>query len=463
METYQDLIKKTFEFPNEDFNIEDNNLLFNGLNLYDLALKYGTPLRLTFLPKIKQKIDEAYGFFHKAFEELDYTGKYTYTYCTKSNHFRFIIEETLKHNSQIETSSAFDMDIVKSLYRDQKLTKDTLIICNGFKRPQYIDNIVELINEGFENCIPILDNLEEIKEYKQKITGKYQVGIRCATDEEPNFAFYTSRLGVNYGQIVDLYKSQIQNDDNIELKMLHFFINTGIRDTTYYWSELNKMVHKYCELKKICPELDTIDIGGGLPIKTSLNFDFDFEYIIKEIIKTIQRICKENDVPDPNIISEFGSFTVSESGAMIYKVLDKKQQNDKELWYMIDSSFITNMPDTWALNQRFILLSINNWKSEFNKVNIGGLTCDSMDYYNSEAHSANIYLPKFNNQKEEQYIGFFHTGAYQESIGGYGGIQHCLIPNTKHVVITQDENGDFIDHLFRDEQTSEQMLSILGY
>ena len=74
-----------------------------------------------------------------------------------------------------------------------------------------------------------------------------------------------------------------------------------------------------------------------------------------------------------------------------------------------------------------------------------------------------MFLPKFDQSKEEQYIGFFHTGAYQESIGGYGGIQHCLIPNTKHIVITKNEDGELVDELFEDEQSSKAMLKILGY
>jgi arginine decarboxylase len=28
-------------------------------------------------------------------------------------------------------------------------------------------------------------------------------------------------------------------------------------------------------MKKICPELDSIDLGGGLPIQTSLQFSYD--------------------------------------------------------------------------------------------------------------------------------------------------------------------------------------------
>lgn len=129
---------------------------------------------------------------------------------------------------------------------------------------------------------------------------------------------------------------------------------------------------------------------------------------------------------------------------------------------MMDGSFITHMPDVWGLNQKFIMLPINKWGNRFHRVNIGGLTCDSMDYYDSEAHISEVFLPIVNEQ-EQLYFGFFHTGAYQESLGGYGGIQHCLIPAPKHVILKKDENGEIQSELFAEEQDNESMLKILGY
>jgi arginine decarboxylase len=60
-------------------------------------------------------------------------------------------------------------------------------------------------------------------------------------------------------------------------------------------------------------------------------------------------------------------------------------------------------------------------------------------------------------------MGFFHTGAYQESLGGYGGIQHCLIPAPKHLIIDRNKSGELTYQLFAEEQTPEAMLKILGY
>ena len=108
------------------------------------------------------------------------------------------------------------------------------------------------------------------------------------------------------------------------------------------------------------------------------------------------------------------------------------------------------------------MLSINRWNDNYERVLLGGLTCDSDDYYNSEQHTNAIYLPKYD-KKKPLYIGFFNTGAYQETIGGYGGLQHCLIPQPKHVLIEKSEDGQILTKLFRPQQEASEFLSILGY
>jgi arginine decarboxylase len=217
-------------------------------------------------------------------------------------------------------------------------------------------------------------------------------------------------------------------------------------------------------LKKVCPTLDSLDIGGGFPIRTSLSFSYDYGYMADEIIQKIKNICEEREVDEPHIFTEFGSFTVGESGAALYSIVDIKKQNDNELWYMIDSSFITTLPDTWGIKQKFILLAVNHWDKDYQRVNLGGLTCDSEDYYNAESHLNQVYMPIVtDNETEPLYLGFFHTGAYQESLGGYGGIQHCLIPAPKHVIIDMDDDGELHTHLFAKEQSYKSMLKTLGY
>jgi arginine decarboxylase len=267
---------------------------------------------------------------------------------------------------------------------------------------------------------------------------------------------------MSYKKVVDVYQQKIKDDPNFSLKMVHFFVNSGIKDTTYYWSELTRLVNMYCDLKEVCPDLDPLDIGGGMPIYTTFGVEYDYAYMIDQIVLYIKSICDNRGVPEPNIFTEFGSFTVGESGGILYSVIGQKEQNDKENWYMINSSFITTLPDTWGIGQKFILLAVNNWDQEFQRINLGGLTCDSQDFYNSDVNTNQVFMPKMK-EGEVLHLGFFHTGAYQESLGGYGGIQHCLIPAPKHIVIDKDEDGKFSYNVFAEQQNSESMLKILGY
>jgi len=326
---YIDLIDQTFDFPQDEFNLQDDRLIFHGIDLMRLIEQYGTPLKFNYLPQISFNIQRAKGWFREAMNNIGYGGNYYYSYCTKSSHFSFVLDEVLQNDVHIETSSGFDIDIVRNLYDSGKLTPGRYIICNGYKPKKYIENIARLTAETDLKVIPVVDNIQEVSDLIQATEGvekDIEIGIRIASEEEPKFEFYTSRLGVRYREIVPLYKNIVLNNPRVKIKMLHFFINTGINDTAYYWNELTKLLRVYCDLKKVCPELDSLNIGGGFPIKKSLQFDFDYAYMVKEILTQVKRVCSDNDIPEPHIFTEFGSFTVGESGGAIFSVL---HQNNK--------------------------------------------------------------------------------------------------------------------------------------
>ena len=446
-----------------EFKIDKNGeLSFHDINLNSLVEEYGSPLKMTIIPIISQQIQKAKKMFSEAMFDLNYKGSYTYCYCTKSSHFFHVLNEVLKNNVHIETSSAFDLPIIERLHEQGKLKKDLFIVCNGFKRPEYTKNIVRLLNSGYTNLIPVLDNMNEFETYTNQIHQEFKFGIRIATEEIPNFKFYTSRLGISSKKILDFYKQHLANHKNAKLTMLHFFINTGIQNHNYYWNELAKCLKIYAELKKISPTLDTLNIGGGLPFKSQLNFEYDYKGFIHSILKEVKVTCEEYGINEPNIFTEFGTYTVAEASANIYSVLNEKKQNDRESWYMVNNSFMNTLPDTWGIDQRFIILPINKWHNNYKSAFLGGLTCDSMDFYNAEIHNNKLFMPELT-PDTTLHIGVFNTGAYQEALSGYGGIKHCLIPSPKHIVLEYDSKGNLQSRIFRDEQSHEDMLNILGY
>jgi arginine decarboxylase len=463
--SYFDLIDQSFYFPQEGFDLKNGTLSFHGVSLKYLIEKHGTPFRFIYLPKIGDQIKKTRNLFNKSIKKNGYKGKYHFCYCTKCNHFYHVIKEALKHNVNLETSSTFDIDLILNLFQKKKIDKSRIILHNGYKTDEYLQKIVHLQEAGFENSIIILDSKDELERLlKIKSKKKYKIGLRMAINEEAQSNYYTSRLGIPPSEIIDFFKENIRDNDSLELKMLHFFVDSGIKDTLYYWGEFQKALKLYIELKKESKNLNSFNLGGGFPIRNHLGFEYNYEYMIEEIIKNIKEACNKENVDEPDIFTEFGKYTVGESGAIIFKVLEQKQQNDTETWYIINNSLMNTIPDAWSNFEKFILLPINKWENEYGRVNIGGISCDHSDYYNSEDLNQEVMLPKYTDKdKEPLYLGFFHTGAYQDSISGYGGIKHCLIPSPKHVIIDRDDKGNIIDYVYREEQSVNEMFNILGY
>lgn len=463
--SYFDLIDQTYYFPQEGFDLKNDYLTFHGISLKHLIDKYGTPFRFIYLPKIGDQIKKAKNLFNRSIKKNGYKGKYHYCYCTKCNHFSHVVSEAVKHGVNLETSSSFDIDLILNLYKDGKIDKDITIVNNGYKTDEYLNKIVQLVEMGFDQVILVLDSISELARVeKLKCSKKIKIGLRMAINEEPQSSYYTSRLGIRNNEMMSFFENKVAKSKVVELKMLHFFVDSGIKDTLYYWGEFKRALKLYTEIKKKSNSLDSFNLGGGLPIRNNLGFNYDYEYMINEIVKNIKETCTEEGIPDPDIYTEFGKYTVGESGAIVFEVLEHKQQNDTESWYIINNSLMNTIPDAWSIHEKFILLPINKWGNEYTRAAIGGISCDHSDYYNSEDLNQEVLLPKHKKgDKEPLYLGFFHTGAYQDAISGYGGIKHCLIPSPKHIIIDRDEQGNIVDYVYRNEQSADEMFKLLGY
>ena len=102
---YKDLVEQTHTFPQEEFRVQDGNLKFHEIDLIDLVQRHGSPLKITYLPRISEQIHKTRTWFADAMQKTNYQGQYSFAYCTKSSHFSFILEECLKNEVDLETLS----------------------------------------------------------------------------------------------------------------------------------------------------------------------------------------------------------------------------------------------------------------------------------------------------------------------------------------------------------------------
>jgi len=164
-------------------------------------------------------------------------------------------------------------------------------------------------------------------------------------------------------------------------------------------------------------------------------------------------------VPVPDVMGEFGRYTTSEHGAHLFKVITTKENASKYPWYIIDGSIMSSFPDSWALGEHFIVLPLNHLDKPFQRVQLGGITCDSDDIYPPKKSDSALYLPV---TTEELYVGFFSIGAYQEMLGGVKGSKHCVLPEAFELIIDHDSENRLEFQLLTG-QTSSDVLRNLGY
>ncbi len=442
----------------EDFRVEGAELHFRGVNVAQLARRYGTPLKLSFLPRISQNVRRARTYFAEALQRHDYAGEYIYTYCTKSAHHRLVVAEAIAAGAHIEASSAYDLAIVERLADEGALSRTSFVVCNGPKTEDYLRRIFALRSAGFPNIVPVADSFEELVLVHQAGVPM-QVGVRLANPAGDGFPFSRSRFGLTRDDIVRAQADGLFDGSPLSLTMLHFFVDSGIDDSPRYWNALQTTVDLYYALQQRCDALKILNIGGGLRFRDSVARIPDYQRTVDRIVAWIAEPAPDKSrVPD--IMSEFGSFTVAESGAHLFSVVGTKTQAAGETWAIIDGSFATMVPDVASISRPYIVLPLNNLDTATKPHLLGGLSCDALDYYRPQGETPTVELPT---GPQPQLLGVFHTGAYQDALSGLGGAHHCLIPEPRHVVVRALDSGELVDSLYADTQSPEHVLRILGY
>ena len=78
--------------------------------------------------------------------------------------------------------------------------------------------MIDLMNAGHLKVIPVVDNTDELERILAKTDKEIKIGVRIASEEEPKFEFYTSRLGIRYREIVPYYKAFLKENPRVKVR-----------------------------------------------------------------------------------------------------------------------------------------------------------------------------------------------------------------------------------------------------
>ncbi len=425
---------KDFNTQYFDFNKDGDLIAKEGNNIYNikyLAEKFGTSLEILFPYIIEERVEDLLDLSDSLIKKLKYQGKFFYHYPMKASQTKEVVLAMVGEGANIETSSYNELYIVKKMLEQQSFNEKMRILCNGPKTDRYINLIDELQHRGLK-VVPIIEGPSELKTFQN---SKYDVGIRLdvPVKSKTNWNKQIDRFGFSRNELLKM--SSFRN-----LKILHYRIGkieklSDLVETTKY------ALNVYFKLKETNPSLDTLDIGGGMPIPFERNKKYSVEKILEKLFELLKKESEKRGIPHPNLICEWGKYMVAPAQITIFKVIDTKIINNKKVgakkWYVIDGSLMNDLPDVWGINQKWFVAPVNNkFDNKLNDVWISGSSCDSDDIYTGVNDT--VVLPDYNYDPNDTfYVAFFDTGAYQDALASH----HCMLSSPIKLIA---ENGHIV-------------------
>ncbi|HEX6291699.1 MAG TPA: arginine decarboxylase [Herpetosiphonaceae bacterium] len=387
--------------------------------------------------------------------QTDYDGSFIYAYATKANFSEEVVRTALEAGVHYETSSVADVRIATDLWRRGTLPGERYVFCNGSKEHDYVTAIIKLRLAGNTNAVPVLDDLDEWATYRA-CPAPMGIGVRA---REYAKCAGGDRFGLLPDEIDEVVTTLAGTPHRLVL--YHAMVGSQLEDQDAWLSKLTGAVEAYCELRRRVPTLHMFSFGGGMPTSAyDLGFEFDYAAFMNRLFATIAATCARYDVPVPDLVGEFGRYTVASHSMYLLEVGKVKRGRDGDApWYLLNGSLMVSAPDTLIVDdQQFIVLPLDGWDERAQEVRLGGRrTCDSDDVYPQPGQEP-LVLPKTSGG---QIIAVFGVGAYQSMLGGKGGAHHCLNPEMKRVIIEQE--GDRLVTRVIEQQSLTQIMTALGY
>lgn len=440
---------------NEFISRRDGRLLFANVDLGALVAEHGAPLEIAYCPLITEQIERMGEAAAWARAQTCYTGGFVYAYATKANFSEEVVRTALGAGAHYETSSVADVRIATDLWRRGTLPRERYVFCNGSKEDDYIAAVLKLRLAGNARVVPVLDDVDEWDAYRA-CSAPIQIGVRA---REYAQCAGGDRFGLLPDEIDEVVATLTGTPHRLVL--YHAMVGSQIEDQAVWIAKLEAAVAAYCELRLRVPTLHMFSVGGGMPTAAySLDFEFDYAAFMQALFTTIEATCARYDVPVPDVVGEFGRYTVASHSLYLLEVGKVKRGRDGAApWYLLNGSLMVSAPDTLIVDdQQFIILPLDGWNEPAQEVRLGGRrTCDSDDQYPRPGQEP-LVLPQTGGG---QIIAVFGVGAYQSMISGKGGAHHCLSPEMKRIIIEQE--GDRLVTRVVEQQSLSQIMTALGY
>ncbi|EEJ72219.1 diaminopimelate decarboxylase [Lactobacillus ultunensis] len=384
---------------------EQGHLTIGGVDLVELAKKYGTPLIVYDVEQIRHQIRA----FKKVFEEEGV--KYAVSYASKAFSCVAMYQVAEQEGAYTDVVSAgelytalktnFPVEHISFHGNNKSLAELEMAVKH---------HVGKIIIDNFHE-IKLLDQV--LKEQNAKIDVMLRItpGISADTHEYDQTGQVDSKFGFDLesGQ-ADLALEQVLNNSRMNLVGIHAHIGSQIFELNGFEMAAKKLMevaenwrNQYGYTAKV------INVGGGFGIKyTAEDNPLRPEKFVQAIVETIKTEAERASFPVPEIDIEPGRSIVGPAGYNLYTTGSRKVIPGHRPYVAVDGGMGDNIrPALYQAKYESVLASDPQAPST-EHVRIAGKYCESGDILAEDQA-----LPV---TKAGSLIAMLDTGAYGYSM-----------------------------------------------
>ncbi len=326
----------------------DPQLPWSQVNLYELSKDISDaglslPVLVRFTDILQHRVHSMREAFDVAMRSYDYGGGYTAVYPIKVNQQKSVVEQILAQGLDqvgLEAGSKPELMAVLALSR-----KGAVIICNGYKDREYIR--LALIGQALGQRVFIV--VEKLSELEHIIRESRDLGIRpslgvrirlssLGSSKWQNSGGDKSKFGLQSSQLLEMVDS-LREQAMLEcLQLLHFHMGSQISNIQDIHRGMREACRYYSELLEMGVDIACMDVGGGLGVdyegtrsRSFCSTNYSMQEYANSIVHTISDICEQEDLPQPDIITESGRAMTAHHAVLITNVIDTETLHEESV------------------------------------------------------------------------------------------------------------------------------------
>ncbi len=294
------------------------------------------PVLLRFSDLLDAQVSRLNEAFANAIRECGYRSEYRGVFPIKVNQQEQVIQEIThfgrRYHHGLEAGSKAELIIALSYMQDP----EAVIVCNGYKDEEFIDLALYGVKMGLRVVlvIEIPAELDLILARSKALGIRPLIGVRARLSTRCGGHWNESGgdrsvFGLNSSQIIDVVDTLRRHALLDCLQLLHYHLGSQVPNIRDIRAGILEASRYYVDLVREGAAMTLLDIGGGLAVdydgsrtnySCSRNYGLD-EYCV-DVVEAVQRVCDENDVAHPVLISESGRATVAYYSVLVFDILD---------------------------------------------------------------------------------------------------------------------------------------------